>query len=718
MSPRGRRAGLAGGVLAAAALLSTVPSAVEGLPEAHAQSTQESADLELFVEGLRGVLTTDDEFDVQLRIPNTRRGAVEDLRVVGTLHTAVGSRFALQQAVDDDQLGSVVDSFAESVDRLPKGENANVRMTREADELGFTGDGRAGVYPLRLQLREDGEVIDQLRTAVVFTPSEVEQPLQTAFVLPVDGPPLTGAGGEVDTARLSEQLGADGRARQLVAPLAAGDPFPLTLALNGAFLDHIGQVVRGEQGAAAERATRFLDGLREVAGSSRVETLGMPYGRADLVALTRGGMAEEAVRHVQEGRDTVGRHVDTPTDSRVVWPPDGLDGDTLAALTDAGADTVMLGEDYLSVPRRQQLSPSPVRELRDSDDGETTALVPDPWLADVLAAERFAATRGPALTAQRVLAETAAAYFERPFTDEARGLLLAPPQSWEPPEELVTQLGDALTNAPWLRPVGLSTLERTIEPPGPPITLDYPEAARDRELPSQYVDRLRHAREELGALSRVLPADPQIASSFDGLVRMAASVHYRRHGSTDTYSAFPVPLSEGGAMLNEVLDTAQDVFSSVEVVEGPRVLIDEQGDVPVTLANESRLPLRLRVRLLTGRFSFPADSGEQVVTVGAGEQRTLTFRAQAITPGARSPIAVVVEDPEGVTLLAEGRVVVRSTGVSVAGLVATVGAGLFLTAWAIRQLTRRRRTARQHQALADHAVQPVPPEPTVTAPGG
>lgn len=713
MSRRGRRAGLAAGVLVAGLLL-TAPPGGEDHRRAHAQPAQESGDPELSVERLNGVLTPDDEFNVHLRITNTRGSAIENLRVAGSLHTAVGSRFALQRAVDDDQPGSVVDTFTESVGPLAEGQTVDVEMRRGADELGFTRIRRAGVYPLRLRLLEDEEVVDHVRTALVFTAPEVEQPVRAAFVLPVDGPPLIGPRGEIDTDRLSEQLGADGRARRLVASLAAGEGYPVTLALNGALLDHAARTALSDLGPATEQASRFLGDLREVSRRPQVETLAMPYGRADLVALTRGDMAEEAVRHVQEGRDTVARHVDAPTDSAVIWPPDGLNADTLTALREAGADTLMLSEEYLSAPQRQQLSPSPVRELRDADGEEMTALVPDPWLSDVLAAERFAATRGAALRAQRVLAETAAVYFEQPFTEDPRGLLVTPPQAWKPPDGLVAQLGDALVDAPWLQPVGLSTLERTIEAAGPPITLDYPEQARDRELPPRYVDRLRHAREELGALSRVLPADPEIAANFDGLVRMAASVHYRRSSSTDTYSAFPVPLSEGRTMLDEVLDTAEEVFASVEVVEGPRVLIDEQGEIPVTLANESRVPLRLRVRLLTGRFSFTDSSGEEVVTVEDGEQRTLTFHARARTPGAQSPIAVVVEDPEGIIELAQGRVIVRSTGVSITGFVATVGAGLFLAAWAIRQFTRRRRSARRAQVLTDNAVQPVPPEPTMT----
>lgn len=716
MTGRGRRARFAGGVVAAAALLSAVPPPTGEPPAATAQPAPEPSDVELSVEELDGMLTPDDAFEVELSVVNDSASDAEDLRVVGTLHTAVGSRFALQRALDDGRLGSVLDGFAETLDRLPSGDTADVTMSREVDALGIAGAGDAGVYPLRFQLLEDDEVVDQVRTAVVVTPSEVDQPVRTAFVVPVDGPPLAGPDGELRTERLVEHVGGSGRAKRLVDALAERDPFPVTVAVNGLLLDHAAQAVLGDHGGAAEQATGFLDRLRELAGRPSVETLAMPYGRADLVALNRGDMTEEALRHVREGRDAVGRHTDTPANPDVVWPPDGLDEDTLAVLADEGTDTVMLSEDYLRVPNRQPLSPSPVRELRGPDDGTMTALVPDPWLSDILADERLAAAQGPVVTVQRVLAETAAAYFEQPFTEDTRGLLLAPPQAWDPPEGVVGRLAETLPDAPWLRPVRLARLERTIEPTTPPVRVDYPDAAHDRELPPRYVDALRLARHELGALSRVLPTDPEVPSRFDGLVRMAASVHYRSQWPTDSYSAFPIPLSEGQAVLDRVLDTAEDVFSSVEVVEGPRVLIDDEGEIPVTLANDSDVTLRLRVRLLTGRFSFAGGSSEQLVTVQAGGQRTLTFRARAITPGAQSPIGVIVEDPEGVSRLAEGRVVVRSTGVSVAALLATVGAGLFLVAWTGRQILRRRRGAGARGAVADGEAQPVPPEPTVTTP--
>lgn len=699
MTQRGRQAMLLVG-LSGLAFLVLIGSSSNDPPPARAQPSEDAGGLELIVEELRGVLTPDDTFEVDLQVRNAGGNDAENLRVVGTVHTQVPSRFGFQRAIEErGELGTVVDGFGESVDDLPQGTRTSVTMRRSAEELGFDALDQAGVYPLRLRLLRDEEVVDGVTTGLVLTPAEVDQPVHTAFVAPVDGPPLVNPQGEVNVDQLLDELAPSGHAQRLIRALAASESVPVTVALNGLLLDHAGQAVTDGHEFAAEQATGFLDQVRELGERREVSLLGMPYARADLVALVRGDMTEEATRHVEEGHAAVRRHTGSDGLPDVVWPPDGLDEDTLVALHDAGVEGVLLSEAYLSIPERQRLSPSPVRRLRVPGRGNTTvtALVPDPWLEDLLADGSFAEEHGRALTVQRLLAETAAVYFEQPFTTDTRGLLLTPPQSWQPPRGLAESLLDELDRAPWLRPVGLATLARDIEASERAVEVDYPEAARERELPPPYVEMLRRTRHELGSLARVLPADPETPSRFDGLVRMAASVHYRDAAPTDTFSAFPLPTSRGRRVMQVVRDTVNDVYSSVEVVQGPQVLMDDEGPVPVTLANGADVPVQVRVRLLTPRFSF-AEANEQLVTLEPGERRTLTFRARVLTPGGQAPIGIVVEDPEGVSELAEGTVVVRSTGVSVAALVATAGAGVFLAVWAVRQLARRRRSEEETSA--------------------
>jgi len=347
-----------------------------------------------------------------------------------------------------------------------------------------------------------------------------------------------------------------------------------------------------------------------------------------------------------------------------------------------GVDTVVLSERHLAIADSGALTPSPVRELARARGAAPTVLVPDPWLEDVLAQE--GSPDGVAVAVQRVVAETAAVYFERPFSRDVRGLVLAPPQLWSPDRGLVGGLLDALGDAPWLEPVTLSRLARTVEPEPSPVSLDYSPAAVSRELSPSYVAALADARRALGSLATVLaPVSNDTPSRFDRLLRAAASVHFR--SAPDT--------RQGRQMIAEVATAVAGLYDSVEVVDGPQVWMEEEGPVPVTVVNTAEVPLRVRVRMLSQRFAFEEPNGRTEV-LEANESRTLTFHARAVTPGGRAPISVVVEDPDGVLVLAEGTVAVRSTAVSVAALVLTGGAGLFLLVWFVQQAARWRRRPR------------------------
>lgn len=701
----GSRARRARGVLAWApgtALLIAAGAVLLSVPAAAQSSVEEDLDeqVSLVVEELSGVLTVGGEFGLRVRVSSEADDAVEGLRVVGTLHTASASRFAFQRAVDEGRVGAVVDGFFEEIDELEPGHSVSVALTRSATQLGLRRANQFGVYPLRLRVLHEGAVVDEVRTAVVFSPERVDEPVQTALVLPLQAPPLLQPDGTYDREELVAQLGRAGQAQGLLGSLASRPRFPATLAADALLLDEAADLEGGftttettAQGAddqareeagpedfLATQAARLRERTAEVAARPNVDLLALPYARADLVALVRGDMAVEAARHVREGRRGLRRHARTAPLDGALWPPDGLDPATLSVVARAGVDTLILGEPYLHVPEGGALSPSPIRELASTRGARPTVLVPDPWLADVL--ERTSTTAGRTVAVQRVVAETAAVYFERPFAADVRGLLLAPPQDWQPARGTVSALIDGLDEAAWLQPVTLSRLARSVEAASSPVRLDYPQAARTRELPVSYVAQLRAARTSLGSLAQVLTEGDDTPSQFDRMLRTAASVHFRTSPGS----------SRGRAMLADVTETVIGLYSSVDILEGPQVWMDAEGPVPVTLVNHADVPLQVRVRLLSQRFRFAEAPDGQVVLLEPDATQTLTFQARAATSGGRAPISVVVEDVDGVITLAESTVVVRSTTVSVAALVVTVAAGLFLLAWLVQQAARRRRS--------------------------
>ncbi|MDQ3973825.1 MAG: DUF6049 family protein, partial [Actinomycetota bacterium] len=428
----------------------------------------------------------------------------------------------------------------------------------------------------------------------------------------------------------------------------------------------------------AREAAAFLQQARQVASGPQVQQLALPYGPADLVALVRGGMTSEAARHISEGRVASERLTGDRPEQGLLWPPDGLDPPTLDEAVGVGIHAVILSEGQLDIPVERSLpfSPSPVRRLRSGTGASVHVLVPDPWIEQLLASS---ADEGPALAAQRILAETAAVYFERPNASAARGLLLAPPQVWAPPPGMLELLVADLAQAPWVRPTTVGELVDTVRASSEPLTLDYPSAARERELDSGYVDGLRAARSGLGALTDLLTGTDPTPGHFDRLLLTAASVHYRS----------PPLQREGRAMIRTVADAAAQLYGSVTVAGGlPVTMTSVEGPVPVTLRNAAGVPLRVQVRLDSTRFAFP-DGAVQTADVEPLSTATLTFRARALTPGGTSPLRVIVHDAVGERTLTTGTVVVRSTAYSPVALVLTGGAGLFLLAWWLRDVRRR-----------------------------
>jgi hypothetical protein len=124
-----------------------------------------------------------------------------------------------------------------------------------------------------------------------------------------------------------------------------------------------------------------------------------------------------------------------------------VDGALLETLEQTGSDVIVLDPRHLPAP------PSLVTQNATVDLGggpePQRALTGDAVLSGALSDPR--AATAPAEWAQRVLAETAVTWLERPNSTDPRGILLAPPQDWRPPGTFFRSLVRGLGRAPWLR---------------------------------------------------------------------------------------------------------------------------------------------------------------------------------------------------------------------------------------------------------------------------
>lgn len=674
------------------ALVLLLPTAA-GAQERSGQTPPAPVTLDLV--DFTGTLVPGGELRLLVEVHNPNAVPVDDLSLLTTLHRATTSRLDYEQAVDDGDVGAVFSAFAEDLEPLPPRGTRVLELARSAADLRFGRPGdKHGVYPMVLQLERESEAVDIVRTSVVLAPAEVDQPLAVSLLVPLDAPPGVLADGTYAGSRVTATLGPGGRIARLVDTLHAS-PVPVTIAHSGLLLEQAldladgytvtenGTIrVLGRDSSGARSAATTLQRVRETASRPTTTQLALSYGPADLVALVRGGMGTEAARLLSKGQAVVEELTGARPADRILWPPDGLDPATLEQAVSTGVEAVVLDEDYLAVARDRDLSfsPSPVRRLRTGSGESITALVPDPFLESALRqTETRAAQRlGSAVAAQRIVAEAAAVYFERPNAAAPRGILIAPPQVWNPPRGLLDELLSRIGAAPWAAAVGLPELAETVDADEDAVRLGYPRAAAQRELPREYIDELASARATLGSLERVLAGDTDTPERLDNLLARAPSVHYRGRLR-----------EEGRRLVTTVRATTEEVASAVTVAEGtPVTLTSREGEVPVTFTNAADVPLDVRVRLESTYFEFAQDVVD--LTLEGDSTLTRSFRVAAVSPGGTYPVRVVVEDPQGLVVLAAGRLVVRSTAYSVTALLVTGGAALFLLAWWLRDARRRR----------------------------
>lgn len=623
------------------------------------------------IEDLDGIVDQSGGAGVMARVTNERSDPVEDVRVRIEVHDRTRSRFALADALDGGAVGESRGAAETRSHDLDPDEQRRMLLRVSAGDLGMER-AAAGVYPATISVLDEHGTAYERVTALIVPPNEGE-PLRLAVMLRLQGPLATAPSGPHHQPAVATSAE---RALRLADELR--DPLPATVAVDGRTMDELRAVATGERAppGATELIEEAQDAVRAVVTTTRredIETVALPYGPADLVALVRTGMTGEARHLVELGKaraDELGERGDEG--ASVVLPARGLDAATADWLSDHSRGAV-LDELDLGLPLDRDLPSTPpaVRALSGTPD--LPIAVPDPLLDEALGRSGHG---GAALAAQRVLAETAAAFFERPSGSTPRGIVLRP--SAERVPGLLPAIADQLEQATWLEAVTLTQLLDQVPASGEPESLAYGGERRRAELPAEYVLSVRDARRRLTPLADLL--GEEAVAEHTRRLDLASAVQFRGR-----------PLrSRGEAIVSGISDMAEEVRRAVTVVDGPPLtLTGTEGAVPVTLVNEAQHELTVRVRLLTTRYEVEDEAGRDV-RLPPGEEITTTFDVRARTPGGTYPLIVEVSAPDGGMRLASGHVTVRSTAASITAIVITGGAALLLVGWAVHALARRR----------------------------
>jgi hypothetical protein len=654
---------------------------------------QEAAQaLEVVLLGVSPVVGPTRPLDYRVAVRNRGPGPVRDLRVRAALGQPVNTRSQLAgllAAGGGPVADRLLDDFRPALAEVAPGATEPLERRRAALPPGL-GDQRAGVVlPLAIQVQAAGpagEVTARLQTFVVDLPARARQPLRAALLVPLHEPTHRNSTGDFVDDELGDLLGPGGSLGAVAAELARPDAPPTTMVVDAMLVEEATAMVGGwrlRQGGKrttvppgdprSANADQFLRKLK--AAASEHPPAAFPYANADLPALVRAGRGAEAI---QTGLNLLENGLGTTPDKSLAWPVDGaIDGAVLQTLAQPGGSVVVLDPRHLPGP------PSPVTQNAPvdlSDDPEPQrALVPDAVLSAALSDPR--AVTAPAEWAQRVLAETAVTWLERPNSSGPRGILLAPPHGWRPTRSFFRSLVRGLDAAPWLRLQSASTLAAEL-PQGPAeggrrlATVTAADVAAG--LPRSYLNRVEQARSELASFRRAVGNDyPPAAGNFDRDLLVAESSDWRPAAKR----------ARGRAFIRAVGQGIKGLYRRIRVGTTPVTLTSRRGTIPITVANDSGEQVVVVLRLTSPKVDLPATSEPFVL-----EPRRRT--TQLLQVGTRAtgtfPIRVEVLTPDGEVTIAGGEIRLISTAFNRVALALTGGAaGVLLLWW---RLGRRRRT--------------------------
>lgn len=651
-----------------------------------------------------------DPFNLRLRIANEGPDTLDGFRLQVRVFDRATSRSALHLNFDVDP--TRVESGSLPVNRpdlsIVADDSTLVAVDENIEDVGFLESTASGVYPVTVTVTDTQGLIalDTVTTQLIYLPTEVEVPLNLAFVWPLSDLPSRAAEGvfELDpttsSVRLETALGDNGWlkgiADALALPAANGlrfgfAPEPRLIEELGDMSDGFTRADGGERrtmspgNSSARAAAEVLERLRATVAAGDVQPILTPYSLPDLPSLDE---LEQLSSQLTAGEAVLEELLRAVPGRAWIWPPGGrLDEPTLERLhsSDAGA-SVFFSDESLEPPiegvdpacRADFLgTPYTCPVAVTTASGRSRGFVLDPELQ-----ERFAALKplpGDPVLFQRLFAEIAMIWAELPGTAE-RVIALAAPPLWHPPPRIATRFIRALANAPWIRAVtpraglhlGIGAIERepVTEAEGAPTQpdtayLEAVEAAIDvvesfarLEPPAGLIQRLR--RDVLVAQSRMWWGDAlmlQRGAAFaedaqrEALAEMAKISIGGREDITLTSSTGPVPL---------VLENSTDYDVTLEIH-----------------IESSDRDLELSDPIISDTF----EPGATPLPVEA------SARASGIYP-----VSVRVSASDGYEVY-ETSIRIRSTEFNEIALGITVGALAFLVMFYVFRSGRRRRNA-------------------------
>jgi hypothetical protein len=625
-----------------------------------------------------------DTFTMNLHIDNRTLANRPGAQISVRIDESRTSRSGFQEVIDNGDPGDTIFQNLITVASLQPDAKGDVPITFGLSNSGVKPTIRIthpGVYPVAVQLVNTGVASGSFVTWLVVvdtsTPNPIDKKLSVAFVAQAVANPIALPSG-ADDPKVVLSMKTGGRLDKIATLLAANPGVRMSLALSPETAVAWRRLARHDPAIV-----RSFSSIRAVVTRPSTEVMPATYVPIDAASLDAAGLGTYLKGEYDQGaasmRTAFGVNPAASAQSTFVDPVPTSDA-VIDGLSNMVIDRVAVRDPAL-ISVDHQFSPAQAFVLDTADGNESRGVATDPYLEDLLRG------RDPgALRAERVIAALAEIAYEQPAI--SRGVVIAPPERWNPDLRAMQTIFTTLRTMPLVQSATLDDLFATVTNEQALGTTVQRRLALGAPTPAP-VDPTQYltTASELAAFRDVVGArDPSVVKGEAALLT--------------TLSTSMTPERVRSEL--DQIDVAVRAFTAGVVADEKRItLTSRRAQVPLTFENNLK-PARtvtVRVHLDSAKMLFPKGADQQFPLKPGSN--TIRFDVEARASGTFS-MTITVTSPDGrLHFGAPVQVTVRSAVFGGWAVGLTVAALVFLAGWwanHFRRTRKHRRAERQSPA--------------------
>jgi hypothetical protein len=532
------------------------------------------------------------------------------------------------------------------------------------------------VYPVTVALYQQGNNSPLARFTTFLTYQEPQYSasvsktggaLRVGVVLPVSSRP---------SSTLAGPTAADRRdAESLIGQIWAYRGIPLTLAANPLTVSDLAATTKGGKGPLAVKELQALETPAD--GDQLVSE---PYVPIDPASLAGVNLTSEIGAQMVRGDDLLrlsNLHPTGGTWDATSSPVSTNNAANLATGLAATRSTRLIVTDSdLTSAGLNNLTFAQPFTLPLGHAGHVTGAGADSEIDALFTAY----PRNPLLAANLLLANLEFVHFENAALTDPRGVVIEPPQFWQPPKGFLTVLLYGLTHNPALTPVNLDQFFLQVHKGGngEPATrhLKSGSTSAASGMTPGLGRRLQTSRNDLTSLSGAAVDHPPVFATLSDLLLR-----------TESQTFDPDQRVAALGVFTHRLDSVLGYVTLA--IQGTITFTSRTAPIPVSVLSSAPFHIKVVLSLDSNKFTFP-DGNTRKLTLDR-PTTPVRIEARSRTSGDRLPVAVTLTTPDGQLVLARSALTVHSTSISLVGVGLTALAALVLLVWWGRTWRRGRR---------------------------